>query len=74
MKTDRGNTHLTFHFIPYKISLNQDFKQMRLKYIFRGQEKEPHPFYVKSHWEPPVQPSVALENYLDGSQNRARRN
>ena len=47
---------------------------MRLKYIFRGQEKEPHPFYVKSHWEPPVQPSVALENYLDGSQNRARRN
>ena len=39
---------------------------MRLKYIFHGQEKEPHPFYVKSHWEPPVQPSVALENYLEG--------
>ena len=53
-----------------KRQLLQDFKQfetrMRLKYIFHGQEKEPHPFYVKSHWEPPVQPSVALENYLEG--------
>ena len=39
---------------------------MRLKYIFHGQEKEPHSLYVKSHWEPPVQPSVALENYLEG--------
>ena len=39
---------------------------MRLKYIFRGQEKEPHPFYIKSHWEPRIQPSVALENYLEG--------
>jgi len=39
---------------------------MCLKYFFHGQEKEPHPFYVKSHWEPPVQPSVALENYLEG--------
>jgi len=39
---------------------------MRLKYIFHGQEKEPHPFYVKSPWEPPAQPSVALENYLEG--------
>ena len=53
-----------------KRQLLQDFKQferrMRLKYIFHGQEKEPHPFYVKSHWEPPVQSSVALENYLEG--------
>jgi len=39
---------------------------MRVKYIFHGQEKEPHPFYVKSPWEPPAQPSVALENYLEG--------
>ena len=47
-----------------KRQLLQDFKEferrMRLKYIFHGQDKEPHPFYVKSHWEPPVQPSVAL--------------
>ena len=53
-----------------KRQLLQDFKEferrMRLKYIFHGQDKEPHPFYVKSHWEPPVQPSVALENYLEG--------
>ncbi len=27
---------------------------------------KPHPFYVKSHWKPPVQPSVDLENYLEG--------
>jgi len=25
----------------------------------------PHPFYVKSSWQPPVQNSVALEKYLE---------
>ena len=39
-------------------------RRMRLKYIFHGQSKEPHPFHVKSNWEPPIQPSVALETYL----------
>ena len=47
----------------------QDFEQfarrMRLQYIFHGQNKEPHPFHVKSNWIPPVQPSVALESYLE---------
>ena len=38
---------------------------MRLKYIFNSQNKEPHPFHVKSNWEPPIQPSVALETYLE---------
>ena len=38
---------------------------MRLQYIFHGQNKEPHPFHVKSNWMPPVQPSVALESYLE---------
>ena len=38
---------------------------MRLKYIFHGKKKEIHPFYVKSNWNPPVQPSVALESYLE---------
>ena len=38
---------------------------MRLKYIFHGQNKSIHPFYVKSNWEPPVQPSVTLETYLE---------
>ena len=34
-------------------------------YIFRGQNKEPHPFYVKSNWMPPVQPSIALESFME---------
>ena len=38
---------------------------MRLKYIFHGQNKSIRPFYVKSNWEPPVQPSVTLETYLE---------
>ena len=25
--------------------------------------EEPHPFHVKSDWDPPVQPSVALETF-----------
>ena len=40
---------------------NQFARWMRLQYIFHGEENEPHPFHVKSDWEPPVQPSVALE-------------
>ena len=38
---------------------------MRLQYIFHGQNKEPHPFHVKSNWMPPVQQSIALESYLE---------
>ena len=38
---------------------------MRLHYIFHGRDSEPHPFYVKSNWEPPVQRSVALETFLE---------
>ena len=30
-----------------------------------GAEKEQHPFYVKSNWNPPVQRSVAFESYLE---------
>ena len=40
-------------------------RRLRLKYIFHGQNKEPYPFHVKSNWEPPIQPSVALETYLE---------
>ena len=40
-------------------------RRMRLRYIFHGQDKEPHLFHVKSTWKPPVQPSVALESYLE---------
>jgi len=38
---------------------------MRLQYMFQGQNKEQHPFHLKSNWEPPSQPSVALETYLE---------
>ena len=38
---------------------------MHLKYMFHGKNREVHPFYVKSDWNPPVQPSVALESYLE---------
>ena len=37
---------------------------MHRQYIFHGKDKE-HPFHVKSNWEPPVQPSVALKTYLE---------
>ena len=47
----------------------RDFEQfarrMRLRYIYRGEEKEAHPYHVKSTWNPPLQPSVALETYLE---------
>ena len=52
-----------------RAQLPNDFKafarQMRLQYIFYGQDKEPHSFHVKSNWEPPVQPSVTLESHLE---------
>ena len=34
-------------------------------YIFHGENNEPHPFHVKSAWQPPIQQSVALESYLE---------
>ena len=53
--------------------LLRDFEQfarrMRLQYIFHGQNKEPHPFHVKSKWMPPVQPSIALESYWNMSKH-----
>ena len=55
-----------------RCQLLDDFSQfarrMCLKYIFHGNDKEPHPFHVKdvkSDWDPPVQPSVALETFLE---------
>ena len=37
-------------------------RRMGLQFIFHGQNKQPHPFHVKSNWMPPV---VALESYLE---------
>ena len=49
--------------------LLNDFEQfarrMRLQYIFHGKDNNPHPLHVRSDWIPPVQPSVALETYLE---------
>ena len=49
--------------------LLQDFetfaRRMRLKYMFYGHNRNVHPFYAKSNWNPPVQRSVALECYLE---------
>ena len=33
--------------------------------MYHGEESEPHPLYMKSNWNPPVQKSVALESYLE---------
>ena len=39
---------------------------MRLKYMFANKQKTSvHPFHVKSTSQPPVQNSVAIENYLE---------
>ena len=44
----------------------KDFaRRMRLQFIYHGKDKNIHPFYVKSNWEPPVQQSVTLESYLE---------
>ena len=49
--------------------LLRDFEQfarrMRLQNMYHGEENEPHPFYMKSKLNPPVQKSVALESYLE---------
>ena len=47
------------------MDINQFARRMRLQYIFQGEEKKPHPFHVKSDWDPLVQPSVALETFLE---------
>ena len=44
---------------------NQFARRMRLQYIYHDKDSKPHPFYVKSNWSPPIQPSVALESYLE---------
>ena len=52
-----------------KRHLLADFEQfarrMRRQYIVHGNHRGKHPFHVKSSWIPPIQPSVALESYLE---------
>ena len=71
--TDQDKTLLSkgLKFIPTRPkpnshrSLIKDFnnftRNMRLKFLFAYRNSKPHPFDVKSNW----QPSVALENYLE---------
>ena len=47
------------------LDFDQFARRMRLLYIFRGENNEPHPYHVKSAWKPPIQRSVALESYLE---------
>ena len=49
------------------LSLNFISDRGRLQFMFYGQNKDPHPFHVKSSWELPIQPSVALETYSEES-------
>ena len=44
---------------------NQFARRMRLQYIYHSENNEPHPFHVKTNWEPPAQQSVALETHLE---------
>ena len=46
-------------------NFEQFASRIRLQYIFHDNHKGKHPFHVKSKWIPPVQPSVALESYLE---------
>ena len=49
-------------------NFEQFARRMCLQYIFHGQNKEPHPFHVKSNWMSPVQQS--LENYLESAKTQ----
>ena len=40
-------------------------RRMCLQYIFHGEKTKPHPFHVRSTCKTQVQPSVALESYLE---------
>ena len=58
-------------FIPTPVTTESNIRREQLKdfdlfarrmrlHVYYGKEREPHPFHVKSDWNPPVQPSVAL--------------
>ena len=44
-----------------------DFSVHSLLIFFANSKRKPHPFNVKSNWQTPPEPSVALENYLEGT-------
>ena len=40
-------------------------RENKIQYIVGKEMKNVHPFHVKSNWVPPIQPSVALETFLE---------
>ena len=45
---------------------------MRFKYTFHGKNREVQPFYVKSDWNIPVQPSVAKDKTVFNRKRKER--
>ena len=54
-------------YIPTPVTNDVDHfaRRMCLQYICHGENAKPHPFHVKSTCKTQVQPSVALESYLE---------
>ena len=48
-------------------------RRMRLQYIYYGKEREPHPFHVKSDWNPPSPAFRGFRNLPGRSEIKARR-
>ena len=47
----------------HQVYFNLIVRRMRLQYIYYSKESEPHTSHMKCDWNPPVQPSVALETF-----------
>ena len=65
--SDRGSCPKSLQYkARARIRADNDFKSGIKRIRNQAEQKEePHPFHVKSNWKPPVQPSVALESYLE---------
>ena len=60
--TPKNETQIRHHLLK---DFDNFARRMHLQYIFFEEDNELHPSHVKSNWIPPVQPSVALESYLE---------
>lgn len=67
------NSHILPQNRAHKEKSNQRFpsnnftSDMCLKFLFADCNSKPHQLHVKSNWQLPPQPSVALENYLEST-------
>ena len=55
-------------------SLNLISERVCLQLMFHGQNKELHPFPMKSSSELPIKPSVALKTYLEETEQNTEQN